>query len=136
MRLRFVDMMACMMAAGFVLWIVFWTGSVPETPALSGSVRHVVDGDSLYMNGHEPQIRLWGVDAPERDEAGFQAATDALHRLAEGKQLTCQQIDRDQYGRTVARCFLSDGQEINRMMIESGTATEYLRFSRGFYSRG
>jgi endonuclease YncB( thermonuclease family) len=45
-----------------------------------------------------------------------------------------QQKDQDRYGRTVARCFLPNGQEINRLMIESGTAQEYVRFSRGFYS--
>lgn len=35
----------------------------------------------------------------------------------------------------VVSCFLSDGREINRMMIESGKAKEYRRFTKGFYSR-
>ena len=103
--------------------------------SVSGKVRHVVDGDSLYINGHKPQIRLWGVDAPERDEAGYDAATRQLSALAKGKRVRCDIIDRDHYGRTVARCFLSDGREINREMIESGTTTEYRRFTKGFYSR-
>ena len=80
-------------------------------------------------------VRLWGVDAPEMDDRGFQAATDTLTRLALGKRITCREIERDRYGRSVARCFLSDGQEINRLMIESGTAKEYRRFTKGFYSR-
>lgn len=135
------------MSAGF--WIIvalscaaflWWAFSKPqgfvEAPALSGRVRYVVDGDSLYMNGHKPQIRLWGVDAPESGERGFQAATDYLFLIAQDQRITCQQIDHDQYGRTVARCFLPDGREINRLMIESGKATEYRRFTRGFYSRG
>jgi len=33
----------------------------------AGAVIRVVDGDSLYLEGVTAQIRLWGVDAPERD---------------------------------------------------------------------
>ena len=40
--------------------------------------RYVVDGDSLYLQGIKKQIRLWGVDAPERNEKGFKQATAAL----------------------------------------------------------
>ena len=120
----------------FLWWAFSKPQGVVEAPALSGRVRYVVDGDSLYMNGHKPQIRLWGVDAPEDGERGFQAATDYLFLIAQDQRITCQQIDRDQYGRTVARCFLPDGREINRLMIESGMAKEYRRFTRGFYSRG
>lgn len=111
--------------------------SAPDNiaPALSGMVVRVVDGDSLYLDSHEPQIRLWGVDAPERDEDGFTAATRELVSLAQNERLSCEPVDRDRYGRTVARCFLTDGREVNRLMIESGTAQEYLRYSNGFYGR-
>ncbi|MDG1938177.1 MAG: hypothetical protein P8I62_04925, partial [Pseudomonadales bacterium] len=44
----------------------------------TGVVRHVVDGDSLYLVGVKRQIRLWGVDAPELDESGYAAARRAL----------------------------------------------------------
>ena len=111
----------------------------PTAPPLQGEkitakVRHVVDGDSLYLKGYKPQIRLWGVDAPEKQKSGFNAATEQLKRLSLGEKVTCQVIDKDRYGRTVARCFLSDGQEINAAMIASGTATEYKRFTKGFYA--
>ena len=36
-------------------------------PMLSMEVGRVVDGDSLYLAGQPRQIRLWGVDAPERN---------------------------------------------------------------------
>ena len=108
----------------------------PKKPAngQAGRVRHVVDGDSLYIEGVEPQIRLWGVDAPETDEPGYDAATQMLTRLAYGKDVRCEQVEIDKYGRIVGRCFLGDGREINRMMIESGAAKEYLRFTDGYYS--
>ncbi|NNC54748.1 MAG: hypothetical protein HKO07_03390 [Pseudomonadales bacterium] len=34
----------------------------------NATCRYVVDGDSLYLAGVKAQIRLWGVDAPERGE--------------------------------------------------------------------
>jgi endonuclease YncB( thermonuclease family) len=96
-------------------------------------VRYVVDGDSLYLRSRSQQVRLWGVDAPENGERGFKAATDYLFSIAQGKRVECRQIDVDRYGRSVARCFLPDGREINRLMIESGTAREYRHFTKGFY---
>lgn len=120
-----------------VLGIV-WVLSTPdqlETPEIvSGRVSYVVDGDSLYVAGHKPQIRLWGVDAPEQGRTGHKAATDYLFLITQGQPVTCQIVDRDRYGRTVARCFLPDGREINRQMIESRKAKEYRLFSKGFYS--
>lgn len=72
-------------------------------------------------------------DAPEKSERGAEAARNALVRITDGKRITFIEIDRDRYGRTVARVFLPDGQEVNRLMIESGTATEFCRYSKGFY---
>ena len=103
----------------------------PETKR--GVVQYIIDGDTLILRGQECHIRLWGVDAPEKAENGFHEARNRLVSLSEGKRITFQQQDTDRYGRTVARVFLRDGREINRLMIESGTAKEYCRYSKGFY---
>jgi len=126
----------CVALALFLLWTLK-VGAVSSPSAMgevSGSVRYVVDGDSLYISGYDPQISLWGVDAPEDDETGFKDATEILKRLALKKAITCQSVDTDKYGRTVARCFLKDGREVNAEMIASGTAVEYHHFSKGFYT--
>lgn len=124
--------------AGLTLavWMATYNpAKITTPPTYAARVRYVVDGDSLYLHGRSQQVRLWGVDAPESGERGFQAATDTLARLAYGQRITCRQIDQDRYGRSVARCFLADGRELNRLMIESGTAREYRHFTRGFYSK-
>lgn len=122
--------------AGLLVAQQFKTSPAPlQGEQFSATVRYVVDGDSLYLRRYKPQIRLWGVDAPEQGESGFNAATEQLKRLADGEKITCKKIDTDRYGRTVARCFLSDGLEINAAMIASGTAKEYGRFTKGFYSK-
>lgn len=107
------------------------------TTGYSGVCRHVVDGDSLYLTGLDTQIRLWGVDAPERDEAGFDAARSLLQRLAANKMLYCEQKAIDKYQRIVARCYLdkqqSPQQEINRLLLNSKLAKEYCWFSKNHY---
>lgn len=104
-----------------------------EIGELNGTVRHVVDGDSLFLNSTKKPIRLWGVDAPERDEDGYAEATKALTRMAHNKSVQCVRIDTDHYERIVARCYLTGNREINRLMIESGTASEYLYYTLGYY---
>ena len=56
-------------AIGAALILTMWTmkeeavSSPSVIDEVSGLVRYVVDGDSLYIEGYVPQIRLWGVDA-------------------------------------------------------------------------
>lgn len=111
--------------------------AAPEQPRsdepFSGQVRYVVDGDSLYLEGVEPQIRLWGINAPERDEPGYKQATKTLRKLALRKHIKCYRQDTDKFGRTVARCETKDGEDISRKMLNSGKASEYCWFSKGFY---
>ncbi len=120
-------------AAFLALRLLAAPGQPRTDQTFSGEVRHVVDGDSLYLEGVESQIRLWGINAPERDEAGYQKATKQLRQLALRKYITCYQQDTDKYGRTVARCEAKGGEDISRKMLESGYAAEYCWFSKGFY---
>lgn len=122
-------------AVVLILWLFATPKGLEAPERLTGRVRYVVDGDSLYIDGHKPQVRLWGVDAPESGHTGFKAATDYLFLIVQSQTVTCQIVDRDRYGRTVARCFLSDGREINRLMIDSRKTREYRRFTKGFYSK-
>jgi endonuclease YncB( thermonuclease family) len=99
-----------------------------------GKVARIVDGDTFYLEDLQTRIRLWGVDAPERDEPGFDEATATLAGLVFGRTLACEHIDIDLYRRIVARCYLEDGADLSEAMIDSGAASEYLRFTRGYYS--
>ena len=98
-----------------------------------GSVERVVDGDGLYLVGYDNQIRLWGIDAPERSDAGYTEATDHLRRITDGYEVQCNKKDVDRYGRLVGQCFLQDGTDLGSAMIEAGHSVEYCSFSRGFY---
>lgn len=93
----------------------------------------ILDGDTFTLSGESRRIRVWGLDAPEWDQRGGSAATAMLRSLISGSTLICNVLDIDRYGRLVGQCFLPDGRDIAAEMIRSGAATEYCRYSRGYY---
>ena len=104
-----------------------------ETSSVSGTVSRVTDGDTFHLSGLDPAIRVWGLDAPERKQAGGSEATRSMRGLITGATLDCQVRDIDRYQRIVAQCFLPDGRDIATEMIRMGVATEYCRYSGGYY---
>ena len=104
-----------------------------QSSALEARVSKILDGDTFTLRGESRRIRVWGLDAPEWDQQGGSNATATLRSLNSGKTLRCSVLDIDRYGRLVGQCFLPDGRDIAAEMIRSGAATEYCRYSRGFY---
>ncbi|WP_323042920.1 thermonuclease family protein [Gemmobacter sp.] len=116
-----------------VVLVVLVSSLSAQTDTVSGKVRHVTDGDTFSLRGIDQSIRVWGLDAPERNERGASAATSILRGLISGQSLTCRVRDIDRYGRIVGQCFLPDGRDIAAVMIAAGVAREYCRFSGGYY---
>jgi len=93
-----------------------------------------VDGDSLRKDGKD--YRLHAIDAPElfqtcqRADGGSydcgREARDELRRLTRNATVTCQVLDTDRYGRSVAECFAGK-QSLNDAMVRSGWAIAYTR---------
>ncbi len=105
-------------------------------PALEGVAR-VVDGDTLVLNGET--LRLYGIDAPEKGQrcdpsgrnwACGDWAAARLRALVIGR-LSCEALDRDRYGRTVARCH-AGGLDIGAEMVRIGAAMAYRRYSSDY----
>ena len=97
------------------------SGPAPDGPV--GTVEDVLDGDSLRMviDGTPTEVRLLGINAPERDECWADEARDALADDASGRDLVVVASGQDQYGRVVAR--LHDGtSDIGLAMLEQGHA--------------
>jgi endonuclease YncB( thermonuclease family) len=108
-------------------------GGSPIVADFTGRVTRVVDGDTFWLDSGDQRIRMWGLDAPETDMPGGSQATATLSGLISWQQLACRQRDIDRYGRIVGQCFLPDGRDITAVMIASGTAQEFCRYSRDHY---
>lgn len=70
----------------------------------TGKVVRVIDGDSISVmhDGKAEQVRLNGIDCPEKGQAFGKRAKQATSSLAFGKDVTVDAKTTDRYGRTVA----------------------------------
>lgn len=100
----------------------------------------VIDGDTIEVRG--TRIRLHGIDAPESAQtckrAGKpwrcgQAAALALSDWLATATITCQRVDRDRYGRAVAKCAKA-GQDLGGWLVAQGWALDWPRYSGGEYA--
>jgi endonuclease YncB( thermonuclease family) len=59
-----------------------------------GKVLAVSDGDTFTMeaDGAKVRVRICGIDAPERGQAGYGQAAGVLSSMIEGKTVHCLQV--------------------------------------------
>ena len=85
----------------------------------------ITDGDTIKQLGIT--YRLWGIDAPEMKQScpdGWPAglmATTRLFDLTRGRQIVCQEKDRDLHGRVVAVCRVG-GEDLGAILVREGFA--------------
>ncbi|QIB65924.1 thermonuclease family protein [Kineobactrum salinum] len=106
-------------------------GTPPSAFDLSGRVVRVADGDSLSLldrDNKQHAIRLYGIDAPERDQPHGEAAGAALAALVENARIGVTVIEEDDYGRLVGTAY-ADGTNINLAMVRAGHAWWYRHYA-------
>jgi endonuclease YncB( thermonuclease family) len=101
----------------------------------------VIDGDTIEIHGQ--RTRLWGIDAPESAQLCRDAESDfyrcgartanELATFLEGKVVSCEPVDTDRYGRTVARCSAA-GTDLGDWLVGRGLALDWPRYSSGRYA--
>ncbi len=104
---------------------------VAEPRILEGPA-YVTDGDTITIQ--KTQVRLFGIDAPELDHPYGKKAKWAMVRLCKGQRIRAEVTAEDDYGRTVAKCFLPDGRDLSALMVEQGLAIDWPKYSEGRYS--
>lgn len=108
--------------AFMVFLAVLASSSLLHAADFTGQVVGVIDGDSLRVmhNGQAEQVRLNGVDCPEKGQAFGQRAKKETSALAFGLNVTVHPTDIDKYGRTVAVVVLPNGKTLNHELIKGG----------------
>lgn len=86
-------------------------------------LRTVLDGDSIeaIVDGSVEEIRVHGVNTPEREECWSEQARDITAALLEEAEVQIVPRQRDQYGRLLAHLW-ADGVPVGLTLIERGAA--------------
>ena len=96
-------------------------------------VARVIDGDTVDVlwQGNEYRIRLYAIDAPEQKQPDGPISTKALYSmLPRDKEIQCEVVDRDWWGRWVGLLYYADKDRfnsINLRMVRTGHAYAYIR---------
>ncbi len=100
------------------------TTTAETTPSGTPATAPVVlDGDSLRVaaGGGEVEVRLLGINAPERGECWADEARRALETAVAGQTLTIVGEERDQFDRLLAYVYAGPSN-VNRQLIIEGHA--------------
>ncbi len=101
---------------------------------IAGPAR-VIDGDTIEIDGQ--RIRLHGIDAPEMRQSCWldgklwrcgRGAASALAGKIANRAVACQELDRDRYGRIVAKCAVT-GVDLGEWLVANGWAVAYYLYS-------
>lgn len=94
-----------------------------ERPAEVGVVDHVVDGDTVDVDG-VGRVRVIGIDTPERSRCGYAQSSAAMASLVAGREVRLARgtaEDTDRYGRLL-RYVDVDGRDAGLVLIVTGWA--------------
>lgn len=88
-------------------------------------ISHVIDGDTIQLSTGE-EVRLIGINAPEKGEKCYEESKEFLEDFISGKEITLKKDveDKDQYGRLL-RYVYADEHNVNYGMIYLGYAHKY-----------
>lgn len=114
-----------------VLLVVCFVAVPANAQELQGRAN-VIDGDTLWLGS--VNIRLNGIDAPERGQARYRAATRTLQRLVAGRTVVCKLNGDKSYDRYIGTCFVGE-TDLAAAVIASGNALDCARYSGGRYRK-
>jgi micrococcal nuclease len=97
------------------------TKETREAGDLKGRVVRVIDGDTFDLEG-ETRVRLAGAEAPEYPEGCLSLkAKERLEELVLGKEVSIENVEKDNFGRQVGFVILND-LLVDKVLVEEGLA--------------
>jgi len=116
-----------------IFLVLLCFSGVSAAESFTGRVVRVLDGDTLDVidsslanarSGSPVRVRLLNIDAPERKQAYGRWSAQQLKDLLNTDTVSIEFVSKDRYGRVLGRVY-SNGNEINRAMVEAGAAWVY-----------
>ena len=135
-------MSATTAARSFSAVLALLAGWASAAPALATEVAgkpQIIDGDTLDIG--DVRIRLHGIDAAETGQRCIgegrkivrpgDMAVDRLSALGVDG-LACSGNELDAYGRLIAVCRSSAGEDVGRVLVREGLAWAFVNFSNDY----
>lgn len=100
---------------------------------IAGKVVGVSDGDTITLLSADKEqfkIRLFGIDAPESNQAFGSKAKQFTSEQCFGKSVTVQEEGKDRYGRTIGVVLLPGGTNLNLSILRNGYAWWYRDYAK------
>ncbi len=99
--------------------------------AYQAEVIRVSDGDTIHVEYKDEEliIRFYGIDAPELDQSGGEAAQQALYQKIYAKKVEIRPLGTDQYKRILALVYLGP-ENINEWLLSRGLAWVYTGYCK------
>lgn len=95
---------------------------------LRGIIIRVSDGDTVSLfDNKQHRIRLYGIDAPEDEQAFGDESKQMLIDLIKGKEVTAECFEKDFFKRHICRIFYNS-KDINAEMVSLGGAWVYRKY--------
>jgi endonuclease YncB( thermonuclease family) len=114
------------------LTLLFLLLAIPA-PCFSwpAKVVSITDGDTIIVlhNGQRKEIRLYGIDCPEKGQSHGQQAKALTSALVAGRDVNVEHQDIDKYKRTVGLVQV-DGQNLSELIIQNGYAWVYTKYCK------
>lgn len=99
--------------------------------ALAEHVCSVPDGDT-FITCDGDEIRLWGIDAPQRNQPYGELSRNALKAMVQDQDVFLQCMNRMVDNSRVCHVKLRK-RSVNQSMVKRGLAFDWLTYSKGVY---
>ncbi len=113
-----------------VVCIIFMAYSAIAADII-GKVVGIADGDTftlLLINNTTVNIRLHGIDTPEKGQPFANNAKQFTSNLIFNKQVKVKQTDTDRYGRIVGIVTNPENINVNEALLKAGLAWHYKKY--------
>lgn len=120
-------------AGGLMLAALLFSAPLSADEIYSATVVRVSDGDTIHVmrkDGRKIKIRLYGIDAPERQQAFGRVSRDHLQQLLRNRSVSIEPLYQDQYHRTVALVWLGTPRLVSEIMVNDGLAWHYPQYCK------
>jgi endonuclease YncB( thermonuclease family) len=113
-----------------LLFLLVTNNSV-NAEAITGTIDSVIEGDliTIISKGKEVEIRLFGIDTPEKTQAFGQSAKNFTGAMASKGEIRVEPKTKDQSGKIVGLVFVN-GINLNEQIVSQGFGWVYRQYCK------